>query len=294
MNARRILMALNLALAAVLLYVVAGIAFPREDRHADLLKGRAAPIAVSKPGPRLPARTAVSEQDCAAIVERNIFGSAEQATKVCDQSTAVAMSESRAPLQLKLLGTIAGDPDVARAVILDVKTKSQSLYKTNDEVQGAVIIRIQRNRVALLNSGREEIIELSTDAVEPAPAPAAEPATAVAHAPAVKMPGSERRDIDTQALLAKAGGIDALAAAVKVAPYAVDGLPTGIQLAGIENAVAGIVGLENGDVIKSVNGQNLTSLQKAFQVLRKARRLPSAEVQLLRGSEERTISFGIR
>jgi len=52
-----------------------------------------------------------------------------------------------------------------------------------------------------------------------------------------------------------------------------------------------LVGLRDGDVIEAVNGHVVQNQRKAAQVLRKARRLGSAEIELVRGQERKSLAF---
>ncbi|HLB94555.1 MAG TPA: hypothetical protein VJK28_00090 [Nitrospiria bacterium] len=58
----------------------------------------------------------------------------------------------------QLIGIIAGEPEDARAVFEEVKTKQQKLYRAGDVVEGATIVEIKRQQV-LLKRG-EEIIQV--------------------------------------------------------------------------------------------------------------------------------------
>jgi general secretion pathway protein C len=102
-------------------------------------------------------------------------------------------------------------------------------------------------------------------------------------------------EINRRALIAKIGGIEAILRRTRVTPYEVDGEVEGLQVTGLENmSMARFVGLEDGDIIQTVNGQKLSSLQKAFQVFRKVRTQPSVNIELLRNDEQKTLTFDMR
>lgn len=225
-----------------------------------------------------------------AIVTRNIFGSGK----------AVGSAESASSLQVRLLGTVAGDPAIARAVLEDATTKLQSIYRVGDTVLGAQIERIERNRVVLSRAGRREVLEL---AALPASSPGPEAARAESPSPspaaadareAIRATGPSQFEVSRKALQARVGGMEAVLKAARLEPFVVDGKTLGLKLSGVENiSMARFVGLENGDVIQSVNGQELSSMQKAFQVFQKARSQPSLNVELLRGQSRKTLSFNL-
>ena len=55
-----------------------------------------------------------------------------------------------------------------------------------------------------------------------------------------------------------------------------------------------VVRLEDGDVVRQVNGQRLSSLQKAFQVFQKAKSQPAIRLELLRGNDTKELRFDLR
>ncbi len=234
-----------------------------------------------------------------SILKRNIFYPAktEPVQKVIQPNSQPPKTTAKKQIELHLLGTVAGSKDVACAVIEDMKTKVQDIYRIGDVIQGALIEKIERNRIVLLNDGVEEILNLYVAGNEPvytakqtgeAPAAIAEP----------NIPGKvyspDESEINKKTFLAKIGGIEAVLKAVKISPHTVNGKTDGLQITGLENlSMARFVGLENGDVIQTINGQNLTDERKAFQVLQKARALSSMDIQLTRGTQKKNLSFKI-
>jgi general secretion pathway protein C len=73
-----------------------------------------------------------------------------------------------------------------------------------------------------------------------------------------------------------------------------NGRTGGLKITGLEQTpLAATFGLRNGDIIRAVNGQDLTSKQKAFQVLQKARTQSKLDIELLRGDKTKNLSFDL-
>jgi hypothetical protein len=71
-----------------------------------------------------------------------------------------------------------------------------------------------------------------------------------------------------------------------IKPYRVGGQTIGLRMTRLEKIKsAKSLGIESGDVIRSVNGHRLTSKKKAYQVFKKARSKPNMRVEFLRGNE---------
>jgi general secretion pathway protein C len=236
------------------------------------------------------------------ILQRNIFGSTQvDATGKGPQSdNLTAMSSSsilEEQLQLRLLGTVAGNEEAACAVIEDLTTKVQDLYVIGDCLRGARIERIERNRIVLLAEDGQQVLNLYVTSGDSEPAERVEKPV-VAKVPSdqevVKIVSPSEREINRKAFLAKVGGMEAILRTVEVSPYVVNNEAKGLRISGLEGlSLAKYIGLRDGDVIQAINGQMVTDKRKAFQVLRKARALSSSDIQLLRGKEEKTLSFRI-
>jgi len=303
---RRMLLLTNLILLGLLAWAVRGIILEQRDaqpaaRAEFLPVSDAAPVSAQCAAKPQPARETPPRHH-ALIVERNIFASADApaAAPPAEPVMAVATEAPTEPLHLKLIGTIAGDPDVARAVIENTQSKTQRSCRIGDEVQGAVVLQILRNRVVLVRDGREVALDVSIESPEPLPpAPVREAPSAYAQAgnltDVVKVTASGVREIDKAALAAKGSTAAAALRATRFEPHVVDGQIAGVRLSGIADfPVAGLAGLKDGDVITSINSQQLTNLPKAFQVMRKARKQPLIDVELLRGAEKKTLAFSVR
>ena len=111
----------------------------------------------------------------------------------------------------------------------------------------------------------------------------------------VRILSPTEREIDKRAFASKVGRMDAVLRAVKFSPHVVDEKEEGLRITGLEGlSVASYIGLRNGDVVQGLNGQTITNRRKAFQVLRRAKRLPSSDIEFLRGAQKKTLSLKMR
>jgi type II secretory pathway component PulC len=233
------------------------------------------------------------------IVERNIFGSSGLSTaKENLQREKLEAPFGVIAVQLRLLATVAGDDQVACAVIENLKSKVQGIYKTGDIIEGARIERIDRNKIVLLCEEQNEVLNLciSHGALDPVEKNK-EPVIAKKQntAPYIKAISSAKQAINPKAYISKVQGMEAFLEKMEVTPYIEDGEEKGLCIAGLDDLnMAGYFGFENGDVIQTINGQMLTGKQKAFQVLKKARSQSSLNFQLLRNQHKLDLSFEIK
>jgi type II secretion system protein C len=235
-------------------------------------------------------------KDYSAIVKHDIFGNSASSlktnTSLQGNNGIGQVLSAEDELGIVLLGTVAGSPEISRAIIKNIKTNELSLYKTGDTVATAHIESIEKDLVVLLHQGQRKILELGTRESKQQDADNAQAALLNNSAQAVETnppanfhtsAGDKLRDIEIM-----------LTNAV-IEPYAVDGQVEGLKITGLENIKgAEDLGLKNGDIIRSVNGQRLTSKQKAYQIFKKARSQAAANIELWRGNENKTLSFSLR
>ncbi|MCJ7730395.1 MAG: PDZ domain-containing protein [Sedimentisphaerales bacterium] len=288
----------KLALAIVLLFVVVKAVIlplrgttplgPASVSGAEDIR----PVEVTKP-------TDTSVQDYSAIFERNIFGNPETSlnAKIYSQGdSAGGLGQSAGQeLGLALLGTLAGSPMISRAIIKDLKTNTVALYRVGDTVSTARIDTIEKDVVVLLDGGQRKILSLWTSESKQKSSEHnlahssnnADESLGTAEADSIVMPKPAARAEQTD--------IDKTLRKAVIQPVFVNGQTEGLMITGVEDtAIAKKLGLKDGDVIRVVNGQRLTSKQQAYQVLKKAGAQPSVDLELSRGNNIKTLSFPLR
>ncbi|MEN6338048.1 MAG: type II secretion system protein N [Phycisphaerales bacterium] len=232
-----------------------------------------------------PQTDAAAPADYEGILQSNLFAGADSATD-SRRSQVLDSMPSAEELGLRLVGVIAGGPAISRANIQDVKAKTTGVYRIGDTVASATIEAIQHDAVVLRHEGRQLILRLRTGTAgaEPQPAAPADPQNEKAPAQ------------DKQATLppVKADYVAEVFRKATIEPYVKNDKTEGLRITGLDKIpIAEMFGLRDGDVIRSVNGQQLTSKQKAFQVLMKARTQSKVDIELLRNGKSKDLSFGL-
>jgi type II secretion system protein C len=248
---------------------------------------------------RLPHQAAIDPEpqtppDYSVILDNDVFGGGgydvePSATPATTESVPAAALPSAEKLGLQLQGVVAGGPLTSRAIIQDTETKVSAPYRVGDKVASATIESIQSDRVVLLHRGRKAVLQMhvGTSPESPAPAKAKDKPTGAAQKPAAAAPQSPQPS-------ARMGYVEELFHNATIEPYVRDGQTEGLRITGLkETPLTKLFGLQNGDIVQSVNGQNLNSKQKAFQVLKKARTQPSIDLRLLRDKETKELSFDL-
>ncbi len=96
-----------------------------------------------------------SGRDYSLIVKRELFGTPKKEAKQAPKAEPVLNTTT---LDLILLGTISGEGDTQRAIILDKKAKSQDIYYNGDAIGPALIKQVERGKVILTIDGKDEVL----------------------------------------------------------------------------------------------------------------------------------------
>jgi type II secretion system protein C len=240
--------------------------------------------------------TDASVEDYSAIFERNIFGNPELSFNANMYSQGYfaggpGQSAGQYP-GLALLGTIAGSPVISRAIIKDLKTNTVGLYRVGDTVATARIETIEKDGVVLLDGGQGKTLSLWTSESKQNNS---EHNSAHSSNNTDKSLRADSIVVPQPAAQAEQTGIDATLRKAVIQPVSVNGQTEGLMITGVEDtAVAKKLGLKDGDVVRVVNGQRLTTKQQAYQIFKKARSQASVDLELLRENQSKTLSFPLR
>ncbi|MBI3990844.1 MAG: hypothetical protein HY350_01720 [Candidatus Omnitrophica bacterium] len=210
------------------------------------------------------------------ITDRQIFG---VPSKEPEPDSGKTLTEKdianlpKTPLQVSLKATIVFDnPALSFAIIEDLKTRKQDIYKIGEKVIDAEIISIYSDKVVLRRGGKDEILLLFDEnvfstsftgkpkdpaitSVKPKPAGMVKPEKA-----------SENKWVIESSKIAEAvkASPDILSQA-NIAPYQPSGTVEGFKIDNIQpGSLYEEYGLKNNDVIKRVNGEVIDSMEKAI------------------------------
>ncbi|MEN6476102.1 MAG: type II secretion system protein N [Syntrophaceae bacterium] len=187
-----------------------------------------------------------------------------------------------AEMGISLKGTITGPESWARAII-DDKGKQQ-LYKIGDEIMGARVLAIFRNKVIMDVNGQEQ--QLVPD--EPG-GRKARGGRAMARA----VPGSAPGGMPPSADMMQ--NMEEFLGRARVVPYFKGGEPYGFRISNVDNnsPLYG-VGVRSGDVIRSVNGIPIRSPEDAFKAYQQLGSLSSVQVELERGGSSLSVTVPVK
>lgn len=209
-------------------------------------------------------------------------------------------------LKVKLIGTLVniGASYFSMASIQDATTQKVATYMEGDSVLGAPILSIERDRVIINNKGRKEYIDATLgDGEAPPPQPVAQaPVASEQAAPGnldlgrgIKQLGENRYQIPRGELDRTLSNLNDVALQARIIPAFKDGQATGFRLFSIRpDSVYSRIGMQNGDVIRRINGYEMNSPEKALEIYTKLKESTHIEIDVDRNGTNVTKSYNIQ
>lgn len=227
------------------------------------------------------------------VLDRNLFNTRSTTAPQPEKVNVETLEETK--LDLKLWGTVAGQDPGNYAVIEDVKTRKQNLYRAGDTIQTATIKEIFREKVVLTVDGKDEALQMQKPVPSKNGRRAIGPAsrsTALTSSGGVRAQRiSLRRSYIDQAMTDMAN----LMTQVQIRPHMEDGVAAGLALSSIKpNSIFRRMGLRNGDIITGVDGSEIASVNDALGLVENLQNASNVSVQLKRRGREKNIEYSIR
>jgi len=233
-----------------------------------------------------------------SIMNRDLFKTKEEAKPDKDVSDLELEKLKQTSLNLKLFGTITGRDEQDYAVIEDTKKRKQGLYKRGDTIQNAEIKLVLRKKVVLNVNGKDEILLMEDD--KPDKAKKSRKRSSQKRLVPEGSFDDERFDmgetvnIDREKINSSLKNINQLMSQVKVRPHFKDGKPNGLLLSHVQqNSIFKDMGLQNGDIVKGVNGKEIQSVDDALKFYDNLKSSSAVELQIERKGDPLSINYQI-
>jgi general secretion pathway protein C len=231
-------------------------------------------------------------QDYAIITERNLFGGSSQglsevqAEKVDIEGMPVAVKS----LGLKLVGTVvANKPEESSAIIEDLTSRKQEVYREGDEVKNTRIKRILRHNV-IINTGRRD--EVLTMLPEESTERSSAPTRPTRGRPAPSNTSSIQ--LDREELESQMADLNELMQQVRIRPFMEGRNPAGFLVSNIKpGSLFSKMGLRNGDVIQGVNGESITTPDQAIELYESLMEGGSIDLDIKRGRRTQKLQYAV-
>ncbi len=195
----------------------------------------------------------------------------------------------RPPVSLKnltLLGVFLGDKKLAV-----IKNGDELLYlKEGDRLSGYRVSDLRFNSVVLEGKKGRFILTFPEEKNKEKFNQKRAPVVAKNEAIAIQ----DRVIVKRQEVLEKAKDLNKLLTTLRIAPYYLKGEFIGYRLAMIKrNSFLYKIGLRAGDIIKRINGEDVSSPERLVEMLSKLDTVTAVNIDMLRGGKKKTLFIEI-
>ena len=204
----------------------------------------------------------------------------------------------RSSLHGTLIGTaIADPPRYSLCQIINPDLNETQVYGIGDRYQGARIYAVEQKRVLIDNAGSNEYIDDSAAAgpnlgVAPLPLPGQPQVNA--NADGVKQLSENQYSVARGTINGALNDLSTLATQARIVPSFKNGVANGFKLFSIvPDSLYAKIGVQNGDVIRRINGYEMNSPDKALEIYQKLRDASRIEIEIERRGETLRKSYSI-
>ena len=252
------------------------------------------------------APTKAHGKDTDEIIRRDLFCSACVPEPIKSGGTTDPGDPNRIDktgLQLELVSTMVcpSDDTWSMAVIRDLSTKEKdsAMFNRGSMLFGtnAVVVKVLPRRIYLHRDNHYEYLDLDGAAPVPPPKTAEKPVVDPATGDIDKgvTCNGNNCSVDRKLVDSLLSNTAALATGARFVPSIKDGKANGFKVYAIRpSSIFAKIGLQNGDTVKSINGMDMASPDKALEVYTKLRNASRLAVSVERRGENITLDYTIR
>ena len=207
-------------------------------------------------------------------------------------------------LNATLVATVEARPErFSVALITDNTSRSTAVYGIGDMLMGsAEILRVERRRVLVRNAGRTEYLEMDGEEGDSSPtvasatrrgpvtSPRRTEATRASSSPSgpdlsdsIERTGENEYTVAQDAIESTLANLNTIATQARIVPAFKNGVAEGFKLFSIRpGSIYAQIGIQNGDVVRKINGFEINSPDRALEVYQRLRESSRVEVELER------------
>lgn len=219
------------------------------------------------------------------IIERNIFNSSANNLEALASGNTGPVYKSN--LNAKLLGTVAGSPEYAYAVIQ--LNNDINVYRVKDSIGNAIVLAIERKKVILLHNGAKEELSMYEEGNQ-----------GVENAPSIggyniQKVGQSSYVIPESQFKSATQNMGELLTQARVVPNIEGNRINGYRIFAITpGSIYANIGLQDGDIIHSVNGIQVTTPESALQLFQQLQNERRFTVSIDRNGQPMTLNYTVQ
>ncbi len=215
---------------------------------------------------------------CYSLIITLLFSAAQ------GESSSLQFTSSASKNSIELVGTVtSADQEYNRAIIRDLSTSTQTIYKKNSILpSGARIIQVLSDRILLEKKGRRIVILLDNSQ---RPHNSFEGINKLA---------PDRWEINPNKMFPSIIDVIKLSSGIKFSKFYNKGVLVGFRIDKLEKGhLLAELGLKAGDVVASINGRGFDSITALLEFLWSVDNASSLDIVLYRENNEKTLSYDV-
>ena len=196
--------------------------------------------------------------------------------------------------RMRLLGVVLGDQRGVFAIVEELASKQQMLYRVHDQVLDlGEVSEIRRNGILVRQGDLEELLELAMLENPAVPGGSTGTAPSAVQTPTAGVP--LRKVVDRREVEQAMSDLPKLLSQARAAPHMVNGNVNGFRLDYIAPAsFYEKIGVQTGDVLQRVNGVDIRDPSTMLNLLQQLKNEQIVKLDMLRNNQRSTITYELR
>jgi general secretion pathway protein C len=196
--------------------------------------------------------------------------------------------------KIRLLGVVMGDRNGIFAIIEELSSKKQGLYRLYEEIADlGELTEIRRNGIVVRQGNLEELLELEMADHPPGSTP---PTGNTSVASPALVPGAPiRKVVDRREVESAMNDLPKLLTQARAVPNMVNGAIDGFRIEHVDpTSFYEKIGVQRGDVLQRVNGVDIRDPSTMLSLLQQLKNERTVKLDLVRNSQRSTITYELR
>lgn len=196
--------------------------------------------------------------------------------------------------RMRLLGIVFGEQRGVFAIVEELASKQQMLYRVHDQVLDlGEVSEIRRNGILVRQGDLEELLELALSERPPVPGGSTGTTPSSVQQPTAGVP--LRKVVDRREVEQAMSDLPKLLSQARAAPHMVNGSVNGFRLDYIAPAsFYEKIGVQTGDVLQRVNGVDIRDPSTMLNLLQQLKNEQIVKLDMLRNNQRSTITYELR
>jgi len=192
--------------------------------------------------------------------------------------------------KIRLIGVVLGDQRGVFAIVEELSSKKQALYRLHDQIPDlGEVSEIRRDGIVIRQGNLEELLELGLSD-KPAVA-AVDSGSAASQAPGAPV----RKVIDRREVESAMSDLPKLLTQARAVPNTVNGTVNGFRIDYIApTSFYEKIGVQTGDILQRVNGVDIRDPSTMLSLLQQLKNERVVKLEMVRNNQRSTVTYELR